>query len=228
MKKKKIIISSVLAGIAVLVGLIVAVVFIVKKNNEPFNFVEYYNKKIEIYAEENKTANNIDVAFIGDSITDHYDVKQYYPEINVLNRGICGDTTFGVENRLEVSLYDVNPKIVVMLIGINNLDTMLENYETLITKIQSNLPDTKLFIMSLLPNSKGLSYRNEQIVENNVVLQNLANTYGCKYINMYDKLLDETTNELNNSYNNDGLHPNAKGYEVMTEFLKPILLEELK
>lgn len=115
-----------------------------------------------------------------------------------------------------------------MLIGINNLDTMLENYETLITKIQSNLPDTKLFIMSLLPNSKGLAYRNEQIVENNVVLQNLANTCGCKYINMYDQLLDETTNELNNSYNNDGLHPNAKGYEVMTEFLKPILLEELK
>ena len=34
-------------------------------------------------------------------------------EINVLNRGICGDTTFGVENRLEVSLYDVNSKIVV-------------------------------------------------------------------------------------------------------------------
>ncbi len=54
MRKKKIIISSVLAGVAVLVGLIVAIVFIVKKNNEPFDFVEYYNKKLKFTLKKTK------------------------------------------------------------------------------------------------------------------------------------------------------------------------------
>ena len=83
----------------------------------------YYDTKVAAFKEENKTIEqgSIDVAFIGDSLTDHYDVARFYPGITTLNRGIAGDNTYGLYRRLQVSLYDVQPKVVVLLIGSNNL-----------------------------------------------------------------------------------------------------------
>ena len=51
---------------------------------------EYYNQKLVLYAEENEKYADyeVDIAFIGDSLTDGYDVEHYYPEYKVENRGI--------------------------------------------------------------------------------------------------------------------------------------------
>ena len=70
----------------------------------------------------------IDVAFLGDSLTDGYDLEKYYPEFKTANRGIAGETTGGLESRLQVSVYDLKPKVCVMLIGANNMDTMFKLY----------------------------------------------------------------------------------------------------
>ena len=104
-----------------------------KKINEARKMVFdiHYNDRIALFNEENKHATNVDVVFLGDSLTEGYDVNTYYSEYNVLNRGIGGDTTFGVEKRLKESVYDANPKVTAMLIGANNFDTMLDNYENI-------------------------------------------------------------------------------------------------
>ena len=62
-------------------------------------FQEHYNGRVNLFNEENKNVSDVDVVFLGDSLTEGYDVKTYYPEYNVLNRGIGGDTTFGVEKQ---------------------------------------------------------------------------------------------------------------------------------
>ena len=58
-------------------------------------YEEYYNQKVATWKEENKTLTDVDISFIGDSLTDAYDVKYYYPEYNVVNRGI-GETPLSV------------------------------------------------------------------------------------------------------------------------------------
>ena len=111
----------------------------------------YRAQKYEEYEKENQTYADyeVDVAFIGDSLTDRYDLENYYPQYITANRGINGDTTFDVEARLQLSLYDLKPKVVVMLIGVNNLDTMFQNYEAILQGIQENLPQTKVVLLSL-------------------------------------------------------------------------------
>ncbi|MBQ4273819.1 MAG: hypothetical protein IJB94_02465, partial [Clostridia bacterium] len=106
----------------------------------------YRAAKLEQYEQENAEYDDyeVDVAFIGDSLTDGYDLAKYYPQYVTANRGIGGDTTFGLEERLQVSLYDLKPKVVVMLIGANNMDSMLENYESILKGLQENLPESKI------------------------------------------------------------------------------------
>ena len=62
---------------------------------------QYYADKLALYTQENNTYQDyeVDVAFLGDSLTDGYDVSSYYSEFVVSNRGIGGETTVGLERR---------------------------------------------------------------------------------------------------------------------------------
>ena len=212
-------------------GVVLGVMFYINGNCDvlfsPALFSDYYNDKIELFKQENQTASDIEVAFVGDSITDMYDVKSYYSELNVLNRGIGGDTTYGVENRLEVSLYAVKPKVVVMMIGVNNRTTCCRNYERLLVKIKNNLPDSKIVILSLIPAGGSIKSWNTQLQRNNVIIKDIATRHDCIYVDMYSVFYDSAIAEINPTYTDDGLHPNADGYAVMTNVLKPRLKELL-
>ena len=168
----------------------------------------YYNARIEQYTNENKSINKgeVEVAFIGDSLTDGYDLKEYYPDLVTVNRGIGGDTTFGVEKRLQVSLYDIQPKVVVMLIGANNLSTMFENYERILISMKNNLPQSKIVLISLTSMGGDWGKNNNLAAFNNVKIKALAEKYGFEFVDVYTPLLNMEDNEIYDEYTTDGGH----------------------
>ena len=192
---------------------------------------EYYNQKLLLYDEENKIYSDyeVDIAFIGDSLTDGYDVEKYYPEYKVENRGIGGDTTHGLLARLDVSVYQLKPKVIVMLIGANNFDTMLEDYEDIIIGIKENLPETKLVICSLTSmGGEHWGKNNQKAAFNNVKVKAYAEKHGCSYVDLFTALLNFETNEIYEHYTTDGGHLTPEGYEVFTSCVKPVVDEILK
>ena len=71
----------------------------------------HYNTRVAQFMQENAEYDDYeaDVAFIGDSLTEGYDLATFYPQYVTANRGIGGDTPFGLQERLKVSLYDLKP-----------------------------------------------------------------------------------------------------------------------
>jgi lysophospholipase L1-like esterase len=201
-----------------------------KKNDEWEQLVEEYrtNKKA-IYEEENEMYADyeVDVAFIGDSLTDGYDVKRFYSDYLVSNRGIAADTTFDLENRLEVSIYDLKPKIVVMLIGANNFKTMFDNYEDILVGYKTNLPNTRVILLSLTPMSMEWGKNNNIAKNNNIIIKSLAEKYSFEYVDLYNALLNEETGEIYEEYTIDGGHLTEAGYVVLTNEITPVLEVEL-
>lgn len=186
----------------------------------------YYDAKLEQYARENAEYEDyeVDVAFIGDSLTDGYDLAQYYPQYVTANRGIGGDTTFGVEERLQVSLFDLKPKVVVMLIGANNMDTMLQNYESILQRLQENLPESKIVILSLTAmGGEHWGRKNQLAAYNNVSIKLLAQKYNYAYVDLYSALLNLSTGEIYESYTTDGGHLTPLGYSIVTAQITPVL-----
>lgn len=228
--KKKILIAF--GALVALVGAVVSVWFFgsylpeKKKRDDWSKWIEaYYENKLNKYEQENALYEDfeVDVAFLGDSITDGYDLGFYYPEYTVLNRGIGGDTTHGLLDRIEISLYNLKPKVAVMLIGVNNIDTMLQDYEALIEGMKLNTPKTKIVLCSLTPMGADHSYRNKTAAYNNVIIKKLAEKHGCEFVDTYSPLFDIQTCEIYADYTSDGLHLSPKGYSVMTEAIKPVL-----
>ena len=190
----------------------------------------YRVEKLEKYAQENAEYDDyeVDVAFIGDSLTDGYDLAKYYPQYVTANRGIGGDTTFGLEERLQVSLYDLKPKVVVMLIGANNMDTMFQNYESILQSLKENLPESKIVLLSLTSmGGKHWGRKNQLAAYNNVSIKLLAQKYDYTYVDLYSALFNLSTGEIYESYTTDGGHLTPLGYSVVTAQITPVLKELL-
>ena len=227
--KKGIIITLAIA-IAACVGTGLATYFVVQHQaNERYNdlakrvFEMHYNERCTLFEEENKHLSNVDVSFIGDSLTEGYDIKRFYSQYNVVNRGISGDTTFGVEKRLKNSAYDVNPKVATLLIGANNFDTMFENYENILQGFKDNIPNTKIVLLSQTSMTKEWGRNNKKAQQNNVKIKEFANKYNYTYVDLYNPLLDESTNELKLEYTTDGGHFTEEGYIKVTSIITPVL-----
>ena len=187
---------------------------------------EYRDQKFQQYRKENAefAAFAVDVAFLGDSLTDGYDLQKYYPQYVTCNRGIGGDTTFDLHQRLEVSVYDLQPKVAVMLIGANNMDTMFENYEDILQGLQKNLPETKIVLLSLTAmGGEHWGSKNQLAAYNNVTIKLLAEKYGFTYVDLYSPLYDVSIGEVYEGYTSDGGHLTHEGYTVVTAQITPVL-----
>ena len=231
MKRKTkiiIILSALLALLAILASVYVFAVYLPEKREqkELLAAIEaYYKEKLETYAEENEkyADREIDVAFLGDSLTDGYDLKTYYPDYTVANRGIGGETSHGLLERMQVSLYELQPKVAVVLIGGNNLKTMLESYESILIGIKENAPETNVVLCSLTAMGGSFKEKNEISSYNNVYIKKLAQKYGFEFVDLFTPLFDETTGEIYSSYTSDGVHLTPDGYEVLTEAITPAI-----
>lgn len=189
----------------------------------------YRAEKIAMYESENAQYGDyeVDVAFLGDSLTDGYDVKKYYPQYLVSNRGIGGETTIGLEERMQVSLYDLKPKVAVMLIGANNMDTMFDNYESILLGFQENVPNTKIVLLSLTSMSGEWGKKNQLAAYNNVKIKMLAEKYGYEYVDLYSALLNLDSAEIYPEYTTDGGHLTAEGYDVLTAKITPAIERQI-
>jgi lysophospholipase L1-like esterase len=84
--------------------------------------IKFYQRTIEnVFTHLNAVAKPGSIVFLGDSITDFFRVNEFFPGVYVINRGISGDTTDGVLNRLAESVYELSPSKIFLMIGTNDL-----------------------------------------------------------------------------------------------------------
>ena len=166
------------------------------------------------------------IVFLGDSLTDNCEWGELLQNPAIKNRGIAGDTTEGVLNRLD-EIIAMKPAKLFLLIGTNDLlygrsvaDTVV-SYEKIIERITQTLPKTKIYVQSLPPTSFKLNNyvkSNEEIIDLNQNIKKLANQYHVQYLDLYSVLV-AGNGELDGDYTTDGLHLNSKGYERWKEIL---------
>ncbi|MDD5888935.1 MAG: GDSL-type esterase/lipase family protein [bacterium] len=173
--------------------------------------------------------------FLGDSITEFYDLDKYYEGLPVVNSGVSGYTTSNILENMEKMVYQYNPSKVFLLIGTNDLeilvdnDKIVDNIEEIIKKIKENRPYAKLYIESIYPinnsdnekislNVVNGNRKNADIIAINEKLKQMASTYDATYIDLYNELVDED-GLLRLEYTVDGLHLSDEGYMKVSDVL---------
>jgi lysophospholipase L1-like esterase len=171
-----------------------------------------------------------DVIFLGNSIMAGTDWSELLGLPNLRNRGISGDITFGVLERLD-EVTEGKPSKVFILIGINDISRnvpdsfILRNYALMIQRIKQASPKTRIYFHTLMPvNNEYTQFKNhynkdERILYVNAELKKLCAREGVTVIDLYPHFLD-SSNKLDKKYTIDGLHLNATGYNLWAAILR--------
>ena len=190
-----------------------------------------FDSKVKAFKSLNKHAKPDGIVFVGDSITQDFNVCEYFKGYHVYNRGIGGDTTEGLLKRLDVSIDALKPSQVFIQMGTNDLElleaTPNEIYKRIcevVTHIKTHVKQTEIYLISLYPVNPLMDKTtvgrrtNENIQKTNSLIKTIQ---GITFINIYDKLIKEDV--LNPDYSLEGLHLNQEGYEVVSKVIKPYL-----
>lgn len=204
----------------------------------------------------------VKLVFLGDSITDFWTMaanpwfpgkvgglavwRETFggadPAHLALNLGISGDRTEHLLYRIqpksdgglgELDRADLNPEVIVLLIGINNswdaespaVDSVFAGIQAVAAAVRARKPDALIVLQSLLPTNE--PDRNEQLVlPVNAALAAFAaepaQADHVRYLELYPSFLNEQ-GQQNSAFFMDGVHPNENGYRAWREQLLPLL-----
>jgi lysophospholipase L1-like esterase len=192
---------------------------------------------------------SIDVYFEGDSITrrwgalDYPDLlanwKQNFFGWNAADFGWGADRTQNILWRLENGELDgVNPKIVVLLAGTNNVgdltspgeapakaEDIMRGLQAIVHVIQEKAPATTIILTGIFPRndpSDKIAFM-PLIGRINSNLSALADGQKIRYLNINDRLASSEGKLFDGMMNEDKLHPTVKAYQMWAEALKPVL-----
>lgn len=153
------------------------------------------------------------------------DLAQSFPDIQVINASVSGETTQGGLSRYPALLKKYSPKIAIIELGANDalrgypLDQTTKNLAKMIEQAQQ-VGAQVLLIGNQIPQNYGKRYTT--------LFFNLYKTLAKKYNTAYLPFMLENV-ALNKALMlSDGLHPNAKGQKIVLKNILPHLMPLLK
>lgn len=193
---------------------------------------------------------NIDVLFMGDSITDWWRragaagvanppsagkavFDKYFGNLKLANFGIAGDTTQGVLFRLrDGEGQGYSPKAIMLMIGTNNGGTsstaeIAEGVGAVVAELRKDFPAAKILLLGIFPRANPGDAIRKTVLDVNPIIAKLHDGKNIFYRDIGDKFLDATGN-IAPDIMADKLHPTEKGYEIWAQAVKDQLADLMK
>jgi lysophospholipase L1-like esterase len=191
-----------------------------------------------------------DVVFLGDSITDGWGDtdrnlgpqtswlwNQQIAPLKATNFGLKGDTVGAVTYQVRNGELAGKPKVVVLLIGTNDLiqhdkisktpEEVAAGIATLVQEIQSQSPQTKILLMGIFP--RGQSPNNiarAQVRQTNALIAPLADGNRVRFLDI-GALFLQADGSLSSQMFFDFIHPTYQGYKIWCDALQVPLRQML-
>ena len=170
------------------------------------------------------------VIFYGDSITDYWRLNEYFTGKDFVNRGISGQNTTQMLARFQQDVISLQPKIVVILAGTNDIPrglpvhAMEDNLRMMgdlaklhgIRPVFASLTPVSDYHKDVDPRWARLAGRPPAtILQLNERIRQYCQKESFPYVNYHSAMVD-SNGQMTADLSDDGLHPNAKGYRTMS------------
>lgn len=188
---------------------------------------------------------NVDVLFLGDSITDAWGGEGHgrgpgskifaaeFEPLKTANFGIGGDRTQHVLWRLQNGELDgIKPKVVMLMIGTNNsnrqdntAEEIADGITAIVKEIHKQSPTTKVLLLGVFPRDPKPTPRRDKLKEVNRIVAKLDDGgKTVKFLDIGNKFLKED-GELPRDIMPDSLHLSEKGYQIWADAVKGPIME---
>jgi len=193
----------------------------------------YWQRKVGEFQGDNPSRKPGGIVLLGDSITERSPFESL-KDLNVINRGIGGDKIggwkyYGLLDRMDVSVYQLEPSKLFIMIGVNDIvyahtpeGNMKSNLKRLFRELGENLPGSEVYVYSILPSRGTFSKYNGEISDFNRFIEGACRKFEFVYLDLHRYFTDEK-GELRGDYAADALHLNKRGYTEWKKFAMPYL-----
>lgn len=174
----------------------------------------------------------VDLLFVGDSITAGWNWEIWqknFAQYKPANFGIGGDHTGNLLWRLQHGdKGKLTPKLVVLLIGVNNFGHLnetpaqvFEGIKAVVKTLQRNYPKAKILINGVFPfEESATSPKRAMVKEVNSLVAKLDNGKNI-VVKDYGHLFLEPDGSISKDVMADFLHPTVKGYQIWADAMLP-------
>jgi lysophospholipase L1-like esterase len=190
-----------------------------------------------------QAASSVQIIFDGDSITDGWQSRgkkiweQRYAKYGAVNFGIGGDRTENLLWRLSQGQAEgMSPKLIVLLIGINNTggnsiaktlpnthEQIAEGIKAIVAAYQKRCPDAVILLLGIFPTGeKPESGIRAGVKRMNSLISKLADGDRVIFLDFGDQLL-QPDGTISRSVMYDFLHPDEKGYQIWADAIQPVI-----
>lgn len=170
------------------------------------------------------------VIFFGDSLTEGLTMTDNFEGFNVLNRGVNGNTTEDLLERLDKDVVKYKPRVLFIMAGTNNLwkgdsiDSIKAEYEKLLAAVKKTLPDCKVYVQENIPFGTAALSSNpyitkDKLISYNVEIQKITQKFGYEYLFIGD-IYSDKNKLLDAKYTRDGIHLKLEYYYLWIKEIK--------
>jgi len=237
-------------GTLVVLLIVLSALTALAQADQPASRTDQNSLKAHAQLLEKAKQGRIDIYFEGDSITRRWGATDYPQLLANWNQNFFGwnaaDFGWGadrIENilwRLDHGELDgVNPKIIVLLAGTNNVGNTVpsggddakvaditKGLKAVLDVLRAKAPDATIIATAIFPRNDNMAVI-PIINKINVNLSKLADGKKIRYLDINARLADPDGKLLDGMTNADKLHPAIPGYQVWADALKPIFTELL-
>ena len=223
----------------------------IERTDQPLARTDENSRKAHEQLMAKRTQGRIDLYFMGDSITRRWGAsdRQYSDLLSNWNKNFKGwnaadfgwgaDKTQNMLWRLQQGELDgVNPKVIVLLAGTNNIGNLspagdievraaatVRGVAAVLKELRARAPKATIVLMGITPRNDNIQVMPIIDAANRGIAR-LADGRRVRYLNINARLANEQ-GVLLPGMTRDGLHLTAKGYQLWADALKPILIERL-
>ena len=172
-----------------------------------------------------------EILFIGSSSFRKWKtMEQDMFPLKVLNRGFGGSTIPEIIWYADKIIFPYSPKTIVLYAGENDIannetesKTVLKTLKLFVKMIKYNLPETKIYFVSIKPSLARSKYYEKMESTNKILKNYIKNTNNIYYIDVFSSMINADKTIKDDIFIKDKLHLNTKGYNIWKEIIKPYL-----
>lgn len=172
------------------------------------------------------------VLFIGSSTIRRWvTLEEDFAGIPVINHGFGGSTIADCTRYIDRLVVPCRPKMIVLHAGSNDIaagrtpEQVCADFRCFVQRVRMLMPDVPIAFVSINPTPLRWGQQELQAKANQLIEREIrqGRTPRLTYIDIWTPLLNEQNLPRRELHGIDRLHPNAAGYELRTQIIKPFV-----
>lgn len=166
------------------------------------------------------------VLFVGSSSIRMWDLEKSFPGLPSINHGFGGSQIDDSIHFADRIIWPFRPKVIVFYAGDNDIaggksaDRVAQDYSTFSKMVHEHLPDTSMVYVAIKPSIARWNLADEMAVANAAIEKQCETDDQRVFLNIWHPMLGDLGTPMKDLFIKDGLHLNAKGYQIWNDLLK--------